>query len=107
MNKKNKKGFKPKNSKLTTSPKLLKTLNKVERMGGSVSYITLTERIKFTKEHPNGEVYHTKSVLHSDVNPEVFFKFENNRRIRRTPQEILAVFESIKIDLGASYYILG
>ena len=76
-------------------------------MGGSISYITLTERIRFTKEHPNGEIYHNKSVLYSNINPEVFFKVENNRRMRRSPQEVLEVFESIKIDLGASYYIIG
>ena len=94
------------NSKPITSPKLLKALEKIKD-GGTIAYVFLTDRVKFSKEFPEGEVYQKKSILYSNVNSEIFFKMVDGRRIRRSPQEVLQIFDDTKWDNGASYYIIG
>jgi|SRR6187402_672658 len=108
MSEQHKPAFKKKKSTLETSPKLLKALKKIENgVGGTVSYVTLTERIKFTKENPDGEVYYTKSFLHSSINTEVFFKMHEGKRMKRTYAEVIQVFHDTSIDQGANYFIIG
>jgi hypothetical protein len=97
---------KPKFSKPTVSPKLLHALEKVKD-GGSISYIFLTERTRFSKEFPLGETYQHKSVLHCAIKPEMFYKMVDGKKVRRSMAEILQVFDDTKWDNGASYYIIG
>lgn len=88
--------------------KVLKILQKLYNGdGGTISYVFFTERIRFTKENPLGEIYRIKSTQHSDINSNVFYKLENNRVVRRSFEEVLQVFEDTKDDLGASYFIIG
>lgn len=75
-------------------------------IGGTISYIFLEERIRFTKEHPDGEKYFKKSIRHSPINNEVFYKVENGKTSRRSPSEVIQIFENIKNDIGAAYYVI-
>lgn len=107
QHKKNKKGTNAKNSNISPyMVKMSKLLDKVYNMGGIVSYVFIQERIRFTKDKPEGETYLIKAMQHSDINPQVFYKNEHGVSSRRTTQEILDVFNDIKSDIGANYYII-
>jgi len=104
----NKKVIKPKISKFDSSSKLLKALETIrENNGGTISYVFVRERIKFSKENPLGEIVQEKSTLYSAINPEVLYKMMDGRRVRRSPQEVIQIFDDTKWDNGASYYIIG
>lgn len=94
-------------SKLTASPELLKALSNLAEEGGTVSYVFLSERIRFTSQYPEGEVYHTKSILHSHINSEMFFKVVDGKKYKRNPNEIIEILEDTKWDLGASSFIIN
>lgn len=86
----------------STSGQLDKKLQKIRfEGGGTISYVFISERID--KE---GNVIHNRSFLHSSINPEVFFKMEGTKKVRRSNDEVLEVFESIKADLGANELII-
>jgi hypothetical protein len=106
---KTKQSIKPNNSKFDAGKaKVLKILQNLYSNGtGSVSYIFVSERIKFTKENPLGEVIKVKTTQHTSISNQVFYKLENNRVVRRSFEEVLKVFEDTKNDLGASYFIIG
>ena len=104
----NKKVLKPKYSKPETSPKLLQVLKEIQNNnGGSVSYVFVQDRIKFSKEFPLGEIVQQKSTLYCTINPEIFYKMVEGKKIRKSPQEIIQIFEDTKSDNGASYYVIG
>lgn len=85
---------------------LLNVLKRIfEDTGGTVSYIFLSERMRFTEENPLGEVYYTKSMTHAPINPEVFYK-DNDKRERRSYEEILHIFDTTCNDMGANSFIL-
>lgn len=91
----------------SSSAKLLQILQRIfNGIGGTISYVFLEERIRFTKEYPNGEKYFRKSIRHSPINHEVFYKVENGKTTRRSPSEVIEVFETTKNDIGASYYVI-
>lgn len=71
--------------------------------GGTVTYHFESERIRFTKKNPNGEIHIVKSVLKKPLNPEVMF---NIRGERRSPSEVREVLESYTHDIGAKYFTL-
>lgn len=90
------------NNSKSKEQKIESTLSKIRNgAGGAVSYVFVSER--YDKD---GNVIYNKSFLHSSINPEVFFKLENNKKVKRTIQEVIEVFEAIKVDLGATEYII-
>ena len=109
----NKKVIKPKHSKPETSPKLLQVLKEIQdNDGGTVSYIFIRDRVKIQKGELIGKdyepiEYQEKSTLHCTINPEIFFKMIEGKKMRRSSQEIIQIFEDTKSDNGASYYIIG
>ena len=74
--------------------------------GGTVSYVFLKERIRFNEKFPQGEKYFTKSIIHSPINHQVFYKVEHDKTSKRSPSEVIQIFEDTKNDIGASYYII-
>lgn len=108
MKKKPFKSFQAKQSNLSErDAKVLQSLQKVFIEGGSVTYSFETKRIEFTKENPLGEEYITKSTLVSDIKPAVLFKLEGGKQVKRSFDEILAVFQDTAWDLGASSFEIG
>ncbi len=109
MQKKSNKRVKRKYSTFNPSPKLLKTLKNIFAMnGGTVSYVFCEERITFEDEKfPNGKYITVKTSLSCPINPKILYKEVRGILMKRTPQEILKVFEDTKHDLGASYFIIG
>lgn len=92
---------------MVVSPEILKSLKEVEIVGGTVTYVFLSERVgPSTHDNPTG-TYHTKSVTKAAINPEIFYKIIEGKKIRRSPYEILQVFEDTKWDLGASEFIIN
>ena len=69
--------------------------------GGTVSYIFISQRLD--KE---GNPVHNRSFLHSSINPEVFYKMEGPKKVRRSNAEVFEVLDSIKTDLGANELII-
>lgn len=104
-----KKDYVVKNSNYKSSSELLQTLQKVlnDNNGGTISYVFLTERSKFTKEFPDGKKYFTKFIKHSPINREILFKLDKERLIKRTLSEIIQIFEDTKNDIKANYYIIN
>ena len=91
----------------SSSAKLLQILQRIfNDIGGTVSYVFLEERIRFNEENPNGEKYFTKSIRHSPINHQVFYKVEHGKTSRRSPSEVIQIFEDTKNDIGASYYVI-
>lgn len=108
MNNNKNKRIKKKYSIFNPSPRLLQTLKKISmNQGGTVSYVFVEERIRFTKKHPKGETYKVKSSTSSPINPESFYKEVRGKLYRRSPQEMLELFEDIRHDLGASYFVIN
>ena len=105
---KNKKVIRPNNSKSDNKrSKVLQLLHKIFiAKSGTVSYVFLSERVRFTKENPNGETYANKSVIHSNINPAIFTKVENGRTYKRSLEEVAKVLEDTCHDLGANYYLI-
>lgn len=106
---KNKKVIKPNNSKFVNKrSKVLQLLHKIFiAKSGTVSYVFLSERVRFTKENPNGEIYTNKSITHSNINPVIFTKVENGRTYKRSLEEVVKVLEDTCHDLGANYYLIN
>lgn len=87
--------------------KIEQVLQKIKQgTGGTVSYVFISERVVFTKDKPDGETIQVKSFLHSNINPQVFFKLEGNKTVRRSMAEVIEVFETTMIDLGAREFII-
>lgn len=109
MNKTRNKGNRKKYSISNPSPKLLKTLKRMyESLGGTVTYIFVQEDIDFSDpKFPLGKTVFTKSSLSSNINRDVFFDEIRGKLVRRTPQEIIHVFETTRHDLGANYFIIS
>lgn len=106
---KNKKVIRPNNSKSDNKrSKVLQLLHKIFiTNSGTISYVFLSERIRFTKENPEGETYVNKSITHSDINPAIFTKVENGRTYKRSLEEVVKVLEDTCHDLGANYYLIN
>lgn len=100
--------FKPKKSKLRLSPEMLQSLKNIYiNSVGTISYVFVTIRVKFTKEYPEGILFESKSFLNTKINSDIFFDEIKGKKIRRTPEQVIQIFEDTKHDLGADYYILG
>lgn len=105
QNKSNYKGS-PKKSKTTLSPGLLQALKKIYLMnGGTITYVFTEERIDFTNpKYPNGENIENKTHLTSPINSCILY---NENGSKKSPQDIVLLFEDTKNDLGASYFIIN
>ena len=97
------------NTKVHTTQQnpMVKALQRAHTMGGTISYHFISERIKFSKENPDGEAYQVKSVLSSNINPAIFSKIAEGRSVRRSYEEIITMFQEITRDIGASYFEIG
>lgn len=91
----------------SSNAKVLQALQKVATLGGTITYFFLEDRIRFTEEHPEGEAYQRKTSLHADINQEVFYTLDHGKKRKRTPAEVLQVFEDTCWDKGAAYYLIG
>jgi hypothetical protein len=108
MNNNSKKGAKEKYSIQNPSPRLLKTLQTIHKnQGGTVTYVFIQERIKFTKQSPLGITVKHKSSTSAPISPLVFQKEVKGKLVRRSPQEVLDVFQDTANDIGASYFIIS
>lgn len=115
MQKKNKKVFKAKYSNFNTQKKvrkeenpMIKALQKIAIMGGTVTYFyTKEERVWNTLESKWEDKVTVKARLHSDINPQVFYKLVDGRTVRRTYEEVIQMFHEIAQDYGASSFELG
>jgi hypothetical protein len=86
---------------------MLKSLKDVEIVGGTVTYVFLSERWEEpTEANPTGVVI-KKTVMKAAINSEVFFKMLEGKRVRRSPHEVLTVFKETAWDLGASEFIIN
>lgn len=84
---------------------LLKALKNVYfNQGGTVSYIFVHERTIFTDKYPLGKTIKLRSSTVAPINTAMFIK-ENGSK--RSPQEVLEVFQTTKDDMGASYFIIN
>ena len=104
-----KKGVKKKYSIFNPSPKLLKTLKEIyQNDSGTVTYVFCTERVDLSDPNfPNGKDIIVKTNQCSPLNRQMFFKEIKGVTVKRTPQEVLEVLDSIRWDLGASYFIVN
>jgi len=110
MSENKKKKVKKKYSIFNPSPKLLKTLKSMyENLGGTVTYVFCEEKLDFSDpEFPLGKVVIEKSSLSANINKHVFFEeVRGGKLVKRTPQEIIHVFETTRHDLGATYFIIS
>ena len=103
----------PKNSKETTSPKLLQALSKMfANDGGTVSYIFLEERLRKTTfiNKETGlldytmETIQKKSTLYRKIGTQAL-KGEKPGSLKSLA-ELYDMFKNKKNDLGASYFIV-
>lgn len=104
-----------KNSKVVPSSKLLQALQKLLRNeGGSVSYVFVTERLSrknFTNKQGEKdftmEPSEVRSTLHNNISKEALMSNDPKRYgSLKTEEELLEMFQSTKVDLGASYFVL-
>ena len=72
-------------------------------MGGTVTYYFETERIIFTTDEPDGETVISTSILQSSINSQCFL----GERGKKTPQQLLQMFQDIAWDLGATRFELN
>lgn len=108
MNKKYKQEKKEKHSILNSSTRLLKALQEIHyNQGGTVSYVFVEERLEFSDTHPLGKTVKKKSTLSAPVNPQVFFEENKGKLSRRSPQDVIGVFQDSCDDMGATYFVLS
>ena len=101
-----------KQSKETTSPKLLQALRKIMlNGGGSVSYIFVSNRYK-RKNFVNKQGFsdfilepeEVRAMQHVIISPQ---SLEGNKPgTLKSPQDLLEMFQTTKWDLGADYFVL-
>ena len=103
----------PKNSKETTSPKLLKALQKMfNNDGGTVSFVFLEDRLQkrtFVNEKTGlldytMEPVQKQSTLYRTIGIEAL-RGENTGSFK-SHAELFVMFNTNKNDLGASYFII-
>jgi hypothetical protein len=103
-----KKGKLPNNSKWFPSKEQLNALENVDRsIGSTISYVFETKRIIFTSDFPTGEEVVKRSILHTPINPTIFFSLHNGKKSKRSNNEILELFADTAWDLGATTFIIN
>lgn len=100
---KKKKQFKTERKENNSNHSFSSKLKKIIHDGGVVTYFFKEERLRFSKEHPLGEVYYKISMLKKPFNHHIML---NIRGERRSPLEIQEVLETTRQDLGADYFTL-
>ena len=103
VNKETNKGRKVKKSSFIPSPKLLQVLKNIySSQNGTVTYVFKEERIG-----PKGKEIVVRSSLSASINPQILFGEFKGKPFKRSPQDILEVFETTAHDLGADHFILS
>ena len=90
-----------------SSTGLLKTLQKMLlEKTGSVAYVFVDERVKNIHSHKLNdlETKEVKANLHVNLPPEAFEGRKEGER--KTPNELIHMFETTREDLGAKYFII-
>lgn len=84
-----------------TNEKLFKILSNISNgIGGTVSYYFIEEKINRETQ----EIEEHRSVLHTNINSQIFSKEMNGRIYKRSYAEILEVLQDTCNDLGATYF---
>lgn len=107
MNKNKANNRKANNSKPSMQQKednpFVKILRNLEDGGASVVYVFRTQRIKFTKETPNGEYYVTESKQITNLSPSII---RDEKGLRRSSDQVREVLAKTAHDLGAATFYI-
>ncbi len=99
---------KVKDSNPKTSSKLLQALKAIiYNQGGTVSYVFVEKRTIFTDEAPLGTEVERKSFTMAPISMQIFHEERKGKFIRRSPQEVVEIFQDTCNDLGATYFIIN